>query len=305
MIDKLLKIPFFKSLYILFVNICRVIPDELYLKMIFRIRTGKKLNLKNPQTFNEKLQWLKLHDHNPLYTTLVDKYAVREYIKENLGEEYLIPLVGGPWSSAGDIDFDKLPNQFVLKCTHDSGSVIICRDKSSFDIKLARKKLNKALRINYYYSSREWPYKDVKPQVIAEKYMKSNGKVVPEDYKVYCFNGMPKYIVVFHNRFEDSKELSETVYDTNWIPQGISLDNHFKISNDVEPRPECLSEMLALAKKLSQGMAQSRIDFYITDELLKFGELTLFTASGMQPMVPGSLDLELGKEISLHTSGKD
>lgn len=278
-------------------------PDAWYLKLRYRTAFGKPLNLKNPQTFNEKLQWLKLYDRNPLYTILVDKYAVREYIKGKIGEEYLIPLVGGPWANAKDIEFDRLPKQFVLKCTHDSGSVVICTDKGNLDIHGVVKKLNKALRRNFYYKGREWPYKNVKPQIIAEKYMESLDRLVPEDYKVYCFNGRPKYIVVFHDRFDDTKELSETVYNTDWIPQGISLDNHFKVSNKVEPKPECLPEMLAIAEKLSNGMAQSRIDFYITENLLKFGEITLYTASGFQPMIPESLDAELGKEIEISTLG--
>lgn len=279
------------------------LPDKIYLQLMYRRKFGRWIDFKNPKTFNEKLQWLKLHDRNPLYTTMVDKYAVREYIKEKIGEGYLIPLVGGPWTDAKDIDFDKLPEQFVLKCTHDSGSIEICKDRNSFDIDTSIKNLNKALKHNFYYRGREWPYKNVRPQIIAEKYMESKGRQVPEDYKVYCFNGKPKYIVVFHNRFDNTKELSETVYDTNWIPQGISLDSHFKISNQVEPKPECLSQMLAIAEKLSDGMAQNRIDFYITDDLLKFGEITIYTASGFQTMIPDLLDAELGELVDITSGG--
>lgn len=303
MLFRIITSSYWRKSYFLHSPICNIMPSKMWLKCKYKMIMGKDLNLNNPKTFNEKLQWLKVHDHNPLYTTLVDKYAVRDYIKEELGEEYLIPIVGGPWTNAEDIDFGKLPNQFVLKCTHDSGSIVICRDKETFDIEAAVKKLNKALKNNYYYSGREWPYKNVKPQIIAEKYMESAGKTVPEDYKVYCFNGIPKYIVVFHNRFNDSKELSETVYDTNWEPQGISLDSHFKVSNEVEPKPECLPVMLEAAEKLSKGMVQSRIDFYIVDDMLKFGEITLYTASGMQPMIPETLDEVLGKEIHLNIRG--
>lgn len=151
--------------------VVRSIPDSVYLKYMYRRIMGKKLDLKNPKTFNEKLQWLKLYDRKPEYTKMVDKYEVRKYIKEKIGEEYLIPLAGGPWDQFDDIDFSKLPDQFVLKCTHDSGSVVICRDKNDFDIGAIRKKFNRALKGNFFYGGREWPYKNVKPRIIAEQYM--------------------------------------------------------------------------------------------------------------------------------------
>lgn len=272
--------------------------DESYLRLKYRLRFGKKLDLKNPQTFNEKIQWLKLYDRKQEYIKMVDKYAAKEFVAEKVGKQYIIPTYG-VWDRFDDIDFDILPEQFVLKCTHDSGGSIICRDKVLFDKNSAKKKLEKSLNNNYFYQGREWAYKYVRPRILAEKYMESSGKVVPEDYKVYCFQEKPKYIVVFHNRYDDTKELSETVYDVNWIPQKISLDNHFKISDETEDRPFCLKEMLMIAETLSKGMAQSRIDFYIVDNALKFGEITLYTASGMQPMIPEELDRELGKEIVL------
>lgn len=152
-------------------NMLNWMSDEAFLKRKFKLRMGYELDLDNPKTFNEKLQWLKLYDRNPLYTKLVDKYEVRKYIAEKIGEEYLIPLVGGPWNSPNEIDFDALPEQFVLKCTHDSGGVIICKDKSALDIPAAKAKLAKHLKRNYYWTNREWPYKDVPPRIIAEKYM--------------------------------------------------------------------------------------------------------------------------------------
>lgn len=283
---------------LLYKYVLRLIPDSLWIKIQFKRRMGYWPDLKNPKTFNEKLQWLKLHDRNPLYTKLVDKYEVREYIAKTIGEEYLIPLLG-VWDKFDDIDFDKLPNQFVLKCTHDSGGLVICTDKSKLDIAVARKKINSCLKFNYYWAMREWPYKNVKPRIIAEKYMEDAGKVVPEDYKVYCFNGTPKYIVVFHNRFNNKQILSETVYDVNWKPQNISLDCHFQISDYIEPKPNCLEEMLKNAEILAQDKAQSRIDFYIINGKLYFGEITLYTASGFQKMVPELLDAKLGEYISL------
>ncbi len=276
-------------------------PDKLYLKLCYKCHTGKKLNLKNPQSFNEKLQWLKLYDRKSEYTTMVDKYAVKEYVASIIGEEYIIPTLG-VWDRAEDIDFDSLPNQFVLKCTHDSGGLVICRNKSELDIEQAKIKLNKFLKRDYFYLHREWPYKNVKPRIIAEKYIEDSSRIVPEDYKIYCFGGKPEYIVVFHNRFNDEKHLSETVYNTNWEKQEISLDDHFEISDIVEEKPECLDLMLEFAHRLSNGMPQARIDFYIVNNQLKFGEITLCTASGFQPMIPKELDDELGKLIKLPTN---
>lgn len=274
------------------------LSDARFLKLKFKKRIGNKLNLKNPVTFNEKLQWLKLYDRNPEYTKMVDKYAVKNYVASIIGEEYIIPTLG-VWDSFDDIDFNKLPNQFVLKCTHDSGGIVICKDKSTFDIAEARKKLNHALKMNFYLISREWPYKDVVPRIIAEQYIDSPGKVVPEDYKVYCFGGKPYYIVVFHNRFNESQQLSETVYDINWEPQHVSLDEHFQICDTVEPRPVCFEKLLAFSEKLSVGIPQSRIDFYILNDKIYFGEITLYTASGFQKMIPEELDKELGSLIDL------
>lgn len=273
-------------------------PDKLYIKLCYKCKLGKRLNLKNPQTFNEKLQWLKLYDRKPEYTTMVDKYAVKEYVASIIGEEYIIPTLG-VWDSFEDINFDSLPNQFVLKCTHDSGGIVICRDKAELNLKDAKRKLKQHLKKNYYYSCREWPYKNVKPRIIAEEYLNDTLKIVPEDYKIYCFGGKPEYIVVFHNRFNDEKHLSETVYNTDWEKQEISLDDHFEISDIVEEKPVCLDLMLDFAARLSNGIPQSRIDFYIVNHQLKFGEITLYTASGTQPMIPSKLDYELGKLIKL------
>ena len=272
--------------------------DEKYLKILYKLRTGQKLNLDDPQTFNEKLQWLKLHDRRPEYTTMVDKYAVKKYVADKIGKQYIIPTLGA-WDKFDDIDFDKLPDQFVLKCTHDSGGLVICRDKSKLDIKAAKKKLNRCLKHNYYWGNREWCYKNVKPRIIAEKYMEEKGKAVPEDYKIYCMNGEPKYIVVFHNRFDSSKPLSETVYDTNWQPQHISLDEHFAVSEEITLKPECLDEILDITKALCADIPQVRVDFYIIENRIYFGEITLYTASGFQKMIPENMDIRLGQMLQL------
>lgn len=276
----------------------RNMPDDKYLSILFKKRVGYELNLDEPKTFNEKLQWLKLYDRNPEYTTMVDKYAVKKLVADRIGEEYIIPTFG-VWDNFDDIDFNLLPNKFVLKCTHDSGGLVIVKDKRKFDKAMAKKKLEKSLKRNYYWPGREWPYKNVLPRIIAEEYMEDRGRIVPEDYKVYCMNGEPKYIVVFHNRFDDTKELSETVYDINWNKQEFSFDEHFAISNIIEPKPRCLNELIKLAKKLCEGMAQVRVDFYIINEKIYFGEITLYTASGFQKMIPEEKDFEMGKLINL------
>ncbi len=274
------------------------LDDAEFLKRKYKSIFKKELNLENPCSFNEKIQWLKLYDRRPEYTTMVDKYLVKEYVGNIIGTQYIIPTLG-VWDSFGEIDFEKLPDRFVLKCTHDSGGLAICKNKETFDFKSARKKIEKSLKRNYFYTGREWPYKDVVPRIIAESYLDVKGKMVPEDYKIYCMNGEPKYIVVFHNRFDNSKLLSETVYDVNWKPQNFSLDEHFAISDLTEPRPECLDELLDITKKLCKDMAQVRIDYYIVNNQIYFGEITLYTASGFQRMIPESLDLELGKQLIL------
>nr|MDE6606472.1 glycosyl transferase [Lachnospiraceae bacterium] len=222
------------------IGILRIIPSKYYLSYLYKKITGEKLNLKNPISFNEKLQWLKLYDKNPSYTNLVDKYAVREYVKEKIGDKYLIPLLGGPWHSVDEIDFEALPDQFVLKCTHDSGSVIICEDKSKFDIDAAKKKLNRCLKIKFFYLAREWPYKNVLPAIIAEKYMTDETGYELKDYKVFTFNGVPKLIQVDYDRFQNHKR---NLYNTEWeyLPTQIQYptDSSIKIE-----RPKRLEEML-------------------------------------------------------------
>lgn len=277
----------------------KLLPDRIYLKLIYWCKFAKRLNLKNPQSFNEKIQWIKLYDRKSEYTVMADKYSVREYVKERIGEEYLIPLIG-VWNDPSEIDFDSLPDKFVLKCTHNSGvGMCICKDKSTLDIEKVKADLSVGLKQNYYLQGREWCYKNIPHRIICEEFLEDEKHFVPEDYKVYCFNGKPKYIVVFHNRFDDSKELSESVYDTSWNKQEISLDDHFQISDIVENKPECLDKMLEFAEVLSGNTYQSRVDFYIVNGNLKFGEITLYTACGFQPMIPNNLDDELGRLIDL------
>lgn len=277
------------------IGILRIIPSKYYLSYLYKKITGEKLNLKAPASFNEKLQWLKLYDKNPSYTSLVDKYAVREYVKEKIGDKYLIPLLGGPWYSADEIDFEALPDQFVLKCTHDSGSVIICEDKSKFDISAAKKKLNRCLKIKFFYLAREWPYKNVPPAIIAEKYMTDETGYELKDYKVFTFNGIPKLIQVDYDRFQNHKR---NLYNTEWeyLPAQIQYptDSSIKIE-----RPKRLEEMLKAAEKLSNGLVHVRIDFYSIEDRLYFGEMTFYHGGGFEIFTPKKFEYEMGNWITL------
>lgn len=290
---------YWRKRYLLCSPIGHLISSERYLKHIYKLQMGKELNLDNPQTFNEKLQWMKLNNHNPLYTTLVDKYAVRGYIKKKLGEEYLIPLVGGPYVSADEIDFNQLPNQFVLKCTHDSASVTICRNRETFDISAVKKKLNKALKKNYYYVGREWPYKNVKPQIIAEKYMADESGVELKDYKIFNFAGKPKIIQVDYDRFVEHKR---NLYTTDWEYIGAEFQ-YPSDSAHVIKKPEVLNEMLDLAGRLSVGMPFVRTDFYCIGKHVYFGEFTFYPESGFGNFTPEQLGIEMGEWIKEYGGG--
>ena len=272
-------------------------PDKKFLETKFKIQMGKKLNLDNPKTFNEKLQWLKLYDRNPLYTTLVDKYAVRQYIKDTIGEEYLIPLVGGPWKTFDEIDFDALPDQFVLKCTHDSGGLVICRDKSKLDKEKARRKIEKCLKTNYYYGNREWPYKNVPPQIIAEKYMTDTLTTELRDYKFFCFDGMVKALFIATERANETEETKFDFFDENF--QHLPFTNGHPNAAKLPEKPKSFELMKELAAKLSKGIPHVRVDFYEVDEKVYFGELTFFHWSGLVPFNPPEWDQKVGDWITL------
>lgn len=275
----------------------RFIPDKAYLKLCYFLKLHKRLNLKNPQTFNEKLQWLKLYNRKPEYTTMVDKYRVRDYIKEKIGEEYLIPLVGGPWESAEEIDFDALPDQLVLKCNHDSGSVVICRDKKTFDIEAARKKLDDCVKHNFWYLGREWPYKNVKPCIIAEKYMVDESESELKDYKVFNFDGKPEMIQMDFGRFKNHKR---NLYDTDW--QYIKAAAEYPTDPEIKiDRPRQLAQMLRLAGILSKEIPFLRTDFYSIEDKLYFGELTFFHGSGFEKFEPERYEYELGEKLKIKT----
>lgn len=273
-------------------------PDELYLKLYYRAATGEKLNLNEPRTFNEKLQWLKLYDRRFEYTNYVDKYAIREHIKNRIGEEYLIPLLG-VYDKFNEINFNELPNQFVLKCTHDSGSVIICKDKSKLNIEEAKKIINKCLKRNYFYLSREWPYKNVKPRIICEKYLLDESITGLIDYKLMCFNGKVKCWFVCLNR-STQNGLNIDIYDVNWNLMPVERPNNpiygYKI-----PKPKNFKKMMEFAEILSNKIPFIRVDFYEIKGRLYFGELTFYPTSGYEDFKPKSYNYIFGNWIRLPT----
>ncbi|RDU22849.1 glycosyl transferase [Anaerosacchariphilus polymeriproducens] len=275
------------------------LPDDTLLKFIYRIRFDKNLNLKNPRTFNEKIQWLKLYDRKAQYTRMVDKYAVRKLIKKNLGDEYLIPLLG-VWNTFEEINFDELPNQFVMKCTHDSGSVIICKDKEKFDINEAKEKMKKALNRNYYYLWREWPYKNIKPRIIAEKYMLDESNSELKDYKFMVFNGEVKCSFVCHNRY-GKEGLYVDFYDKDW--NRMSFERHYHSSNIILPKPKNYDLMVKISEDFSKGIRFIRIDFYEINGKLYFGEFTFYPGSGLEEFSPEWYDKKFGSWLNLKEEG--
>lgn len=276
------------------------VPDSLYLKMLYRVIMGRRLNLRNPKEYNEKLQWLKLNDRKPEYATMVDKYEVRGYIADLLGEQYLIPCLG-IYDSVDDIDIDALPDRFVLKCTHDSGSVEICKDKSLFDMESAKQRLNQAMKRNYYATYREWPYKDVKPRIIAEGYLEGDEGDL-KDYKVMCFNGEAKIIEVHENRFVEGKVHTQTFYDREWRILPVSQECIGTRRSDMPcSRPNLLDKMIGLSEKLAKDMYHIRVDWYVVDGSLYFGEITFFDGSGFDAFDSREMELYLGDMIKLPT----
>lgn len=273
--------------------------DEEYLIRKYRGVFGKKLDLAHPVTFNEKIQWLKLYDRDPKYTVMVDKYAAKQYVADIIGEEHIIPTIG-VWDRAEDVDFDALPDRFVLKCTHDSSGLVICRDKSSLDIAQAREKLARGLRRDYYLRHREWPYRDVPRRIIAEPYMEDHpGKGELTDYKLHFFSGECKAVMVGQNRFGPNG-LENDYYTPEW--------EHFdftrgKSHNAPVPgkRPEQMDEMLRLGKMLAGDRPFVRIDFYLIEGKIYFGEITFFPASGYNPFHPDKWDRIYGDWIKLPT----
>lgn len=275
-------------------NIIKV-SDETFLKILYKFNINKELNLENPQTFNEKLQWLKLNDRKDIYTTMVDKYEVKKYVSDIIGEEYVIPTLG-VYDNFNEIDFEKLPDKFVMKCTHDSGGVVICKDKKELDIKKAKKKINKSLKNNYYYSGREWPYKNVKPRIIIEELLEDESNEDLIDYKFMCFNGKVKCSFVCLNRRSEFG-LNVDFYDLEW--NKMPFERHYPNSDITLNRPENYERMIQLAEKLAKNIPFVRVDFYNVKGKIYFGELTFYPGSGFEEFTPYEWDKKLGNMLIL------
>lgn len=271
--------------------------DEAFIRMKYRAAMDKKLNLKAPKTFNEKLQWLKLYDRNPLYTTLVDKQAVKEYVADKIGEKYVIPTLG-IWEHFDDIDFDMLPNQFVLKCTHDSGGLVIVTDKAKLDRAAAKKKIEDALTADFYKTGREWPYKNVPPRIIAEQYMMDEDLGELKDYKFFCFNGVPKYLFIASDRGMGQNTVKFDYFDIDFNRLPMRQAAHPNSTYDIK-KPKKYDEMVKIAAELSKSIPQVRIDLYEVNGQVYFGEYTFFHHGGMVPFIPEEYDYIWGEQITL------
>ena len=269
--------------------------DEYFIKVFWKQMMGYSLDLKHPKTFNEKLQWMKLYDRNPLYTDLVDKLKVKKWVADKIGSEHVIPTLA-VYDSVDDIRLNELPDQFVLKCNHDSGGIVICKDKTKIDFEAAKSKLKNSIEHNFYWEYREWAYKNVERKIFAERFMQD---VTMQDdlmdYKVFNFNGKPKIIQVDFDRFKKHKR---NLYDTEWnyIDARIQYPND---SQHVINKPKVLAEMLSMANKLSEGFPHVRTDFYLIDDKVYFGEMTFYHGGGYEKFVPESLGQKMGEWMEL------
>lgn len=270
--------------------------DKLYIKLLWAATMDYKLHLDNPQTFNEKLQWLKLFDHNPEYVKMVDKFLVKDYVSGIIGDSHIIPTLG-VWDKPEDIEWEKLPKQFVLKCTHDSGGVLICKDKNTFDINQAISFLNNRLKMDFYCLGREWPYKHVSPRIIAETFVENGNESDLHDYKFFCFNGTPKALFIASDRGSADKETKFDFYDMDF--NVLPFTNGHPHSDNPISKPKHFEEMKSLASKLSQGIPHVRVDFYEVGDKVLFGELTFYHWGGFVPFEPRDWDYKFGEWIVL------
>jgi hypothetical protein len=281
-----------------------LMTDKFYLSVLWKMVMGYKLDWKHPKTFNEKLQWLKLYDRNPLYTTLVDKYRVKQWVADKIGEQYVIPTLA-VYNSVDEIDLDQLPNQFVLKCNHDSGSVVICRDKSSFDFEAAKQKLGEALKKNFYWEAREWPYKNVKRCIFAEKFLEEviDSKMImktPNDYKFFCFNGTPKMFQTCEDRNETEGAILK-FFDINGNLLEIKDKYHNRESDGKLFLPSNLEEMLTICRIIAENKFFVRVDFYEIMGKTYCGEVTFYENGGFCEFTPEKYNRVLGDWIKLPT----
>lgn len=272
------------------------LPDEMYTRMVYQVRMGKRLCLNPPVTYNEKLNWLKLYDHNPLYTKLADKFQVKEYVSKKIGAQYVIPLLA-VWDRVDDIDITALPDEFVLKCTHDSGSVIICRDKNSFDLAAAKEKLKKCLDNNYFYYSREWVYKNIAPRIICEPFIEDFNDAELRDYKFFCFDGKVKFLYVATDRFKKDSEVKFTFFDDdyNFLP----VHHGHPIAEPHPHKPDGFENMKHIAETLSKGLKHVRVDLYEANGKIYFSEYTFYNNSAFLKFEPEEWDYRFGEYLQL------
>lgn len=273
-----------------------LLPDKLYLLLQFRRKLGYWMDFNNPVTYNEKLQWLKLYYREAICTNMVDKYEAKNYVANIIGEEYIIPTLG-MWDSFDEIDFDKLPDQFVLKTTHDSGGVVICKDKKELDIETAKKKITKSLKRDYYMGTREWPYKNVPHRIIAEQYMVDESGYELKDYKWFCFDGKVKALFIATDRGNPDTDTKFDFFDENF--NHLPFTNGHPNANREIPKPRGFEEMKRLAEVLSRDIPHLRVDFYDINGKIYFGELTFFHWSGFVPFTPKEWDVTFGNWIKL------
>lgn len=273
----------------------RFLPDKVYLQIYYFAQFKKFINFKHPKTYNEKLNWLKIYDRNPEYTKMVDKYEAKKYAASTIGEEYIVPTIG-VWDKFDDINFDKLPNQFVLKCTHDSEGLVIVKDKSKLNIREAREKINEAMKYNFFYIGREYPYKDIRPRIIAEPYMEDKKYHELRDYKFFCFDGEPKAMFVATDR--SIGETKFDYYDINF--NHLDIVQHYPNSKEKIEKPINFEKMIELSKELSKGLKHVRIDFYEVNGKLYFGEITFYHFSGLQPFENIDWDYKFGDLININ-----
>ena len=273
-----------------------LLPDDLFLRVMYWARFSKRLSLDKPVSYNEVIQYLKIHDRNPQYISIVDKYTVRKVVEDSIGKEYLVPLLG-VFDTIEEIIWDQLPNQFVIKCTHGTHCSIICTNKDTFNNKEAKKKLTAWLKHNYYKNAREWPYRYVKPRLIIEELITSEKQKEPLDIKFMCFDGKPEFIVVHRNLTNAEQQHTINLFTLNWEPIDVEWDSP-KYKGIIK-RPECLEKMIQLAKKLSSGYAHIRVDFLLCEERVYFGELTLYPGAGFKPFSSNSFDRKIGNLIKL------
>lgn len=293
-VTKYIKEPKKIVLYFMNKGIFKYLPDEKYLKLKYYLEMGEKLDLENPKDYSSKLQWLKLYDRKKEYSNLVDKYESKKYIKNLIGDEYIIPTIG-IYNKFDDIDFSKLPNKFVIKTTHGCGGGEICHDKSLLNLKKLKSEINKSLKHNYFYNHREYPYKNVHPRIIVEQLLENNDGSKLIEYNIFCFNGIPKYILVCYG--DKRKNRYNDYYDINLNKLNIKIK--YMSSSETHKFPKEIHKMIELSKILSKNIPNLRVDFYFANGKIYVGELTFYHWAGFLNFEPKDENLKWGSELEL------